>query len=76
MSMRCTRALTVALTVLALCVVAVAGRAEAASSADGPPKVGQIVADFTLPDLDGEEHDLADRRDAGPVVLVFFRGAW
>lgn len=76
MSMRRTRGLTVVLILLAHCVIAAAGWAKAAAPADGPPQAGQVVADFSLPDLDGEAHDLAARRDAGPVVLVFFRGAW
>jgi cytochrome oxidase Cu insertion factor (SCO1/SenC/PrrC family) len=76
MSMRCTRALTVPLTLLAIFMVAADGWAEVATPADGPPEVGRVVADFTLRDLDGEPHNLADQRDTGPVVLVFFRGAW
>ena len=70
MSMRCTRALTVALVLLAVGGIAAGGRA------DAPPEVGQVVGDFTLPDLEGRQHSLLDRRGAGPVVLVFFRGAW
>ena len=76
MSIRPTRALTVALVLLALGVVVAGGRAEAASPADAPPEVGQVASDFTLADLEGRQHSLLDRRDVGPVVLVFFRGAW
>ena len=43
---------------------------------EGPLRIGDVVPDFTLADLDGGEQTLAERRGAGPVVLVFFRGAW
>lgn len=39
-------------------------------------EIGSTAPDFTLRDLDGEELRLSKRRDQGPVVLVFFRGAW
>jgi len=47
-----------------------------AVSAQEPPDIGQEVPDFTLPVLDGEPLTLSERRAEGPVVLVFFRGAW
>jgi len=75
MSMRCTRALVVTFALLAQ-LAGMAGGEQVPSATGGPPEVGEVVANLTLPDLDGEPHDLADRRDAGPVVLVFFRGAW
>ncbi len=42
----------------------------------GPYRIGDVVPDFTLSALDGGDHALSERRGAGPVVLVFFRGAW
>ena len=41
-----------------------------------PPEVESPVPDFTLLDVEGEPHTLSERVGAGPVVLVFFRGAW
>jgi len=45
-------------------------------SQEALPEVGQEVPDFTLPMLDGELLSLSEGRAEGPVVLVFFRGAW
>lgn len=39
-------------------------------------EIGSSVPDFTLPTLDGEQVRLSERYGEGPVVLVFFRGAW
>lgn len=41
-----------------------------------PPEVDSKVPDLSLPGLDGETRTLSERIAAGPVVLVFFRGAW
>jgi|tagenome__1003787_1003787.scaffolds.fasta_scaffold20436415_2 peroxiredoxin len=38
--------------------------------------VGEAAPDFGLPDARGVTVTLADLRDDGPVVLVFYRGAW
>jgi peroxiredoxin len=38
--------------------------------------VGDPAPGFTLPDATGREVSLADRLDAGPVVLQFYRGDW
>ena len=38
--------------------------------------VGERAPGFTLPDAMGNEVSLADRLDAGPVVLQFYRGEW
>lgn len=39
-------------------------------------KVGEKAPDFTLPDAFGRTLRLYDRLRQGPVVLVFYRGAW
>ena len=38
--------------------------------------VGDAAPDFELPDARGGSVTLAGLRSAGPVVLVFYRGAW
>jgi len=50
--------------------------AGAAPAEEAIPEVGQAVPDFTLPVLDGGEVTLSDQRGEGPMVLIFFRGAW
>ena len=40
------------------------------------PKVGDRVADFTLPNALGNSVSLFARLAQGPVVLVFYRGGW
>ena len=44
--------------------------------ADNAPKVGDLVADFTLPNALGDSVSLHERLTHGPVVLVFYRGGW
>jgi len=39
-------------------------------------KVGEIAPDFTLPDAHGKSVKLSSELSKGPVVLVFYRGAW
>jgi len=39
-------------------------------------RVGDPAPDFTLPDAFGRQVRLADLLAEGPVVLVFYRGAW
>ncbi len=39
-------------------------------------KVGEQAPDFTLPDAWGKPVNLAEELKKGPVVLVFYRGAW
>jgi hypothetical protein len=34
------------------------------------------IDDFTLPDQDGHAVSLAELRERGPVLLVFYRGYW
>jgi peroxiredoxin len=51
--------------------------AEVAASGVAPGlAVGDRAPGFTLPDATGREVSLADRLDAGPVVLQFYRGDW
>jgi peroxiredoxin len=38
--------------------------------------VGARAADFELPNAQGHRVRLADRLERGPVVLIFYRGAW
>jgi peroxiredoxin len=38
--------------------------------------VGDRAADFELPNARGHRVRLADRLERGPVVLIFYRGAW
>lgn len=38
--------------------------------------VGATAPDFTLPDVDGTSVRLSDLLGHGPVVVVFYRGAW
>jgi peroxiredoxin len=40
------------------------------------PKVGDKLAEFTLPNQNGEQVSLASLLDKGPVVLTFYRGGW
>ena len=39
-------------------------------------KVGDVAPDFSLPDAEGRTVTLYHELARGPVVLVFFRGAW
>jgi peroxiredoxin len=59
---------------------AILAEAEAALLAADPasrtPQPGGIAPDFSLPDQCGEQVALHERLARGPVVLVFFRGAW
>jgi peroxiredoxin len=53
--------------------------AEALGASDafaGAPGVGALAPLFTLPDARGGEVALAELLGQGPVVLVFYRGAW
>ncbi len=38
--------------------------------------IGDKAPDFSLPDADGNTVSLSDTLKKGPVVLVFYRGAW
>ena len=37
---------------------------------------GEQAPDFELPDQDGRPWRLSDQLQAGPVLLVFYRGDW
>lgn len=39
-------------------------------------KAGQTAPDFTLPNAKGERVSLSESLKEGPVVVVFYRGAW
>jgi peroxiredoxin len=54
-------------------------RAKAALAASLPNpgiQVGERAPDFTLPNAFGQKVNLYDELKKGPVVLVFYRGAW
>lgn len=59
---------------------AILAEAEATLLASDPalrtPQPGEDAPEFTLPDQCGDPVALGDRLGRGPVVLVFFRGAW
>lgn len=40
------------------------------------PAVGDQAPNFRLPDARGGEVELAEMRASGPVIVVFYRGAW
>ena len=40
------------------------------------PGVGQVAPDFALPDSTGELRRLSELVQAGPCVVVFYRGHW
>jgi len=39
-------------------------------------ETGEIAPDFTLPDVNGQPVQLSELLKKGPVVLIFYRGAW
>ncbi|HUB76003.1 MAG TPA: peroxiredoxin-like family protein [Solirubrobacteraceae bacterium] len=55
---------------------AAAARLAATDFAQRAPKVGEQAPRFTLPDQSGEDVALAELLAEGPVVLIFYRGAW
>lgn len=63
---------------LTLAIILAAPSSGSAAEPDGErgPTVGSEAPGFTLEALDGREVSLAELTDDGPVVLVFFRGAW
>lgn len=70
MTRRTLRAFALTSTLLAAAAPAFAAEAERG------PAIGSEAPDFTLQALDGREVSLAGLTGDGPVVLVFFRGAW
>lgn len=51
-------------------------RLAAEEDRSGYVAVGDVVAAFTLPDAHGHDVTLDELLTGGPVVLVFYRGAW
>lgn len=49
---------------------------EASGITDQAVQVGQKAPGFSLPDVDGNFVDSAELLKQGPLVLVFYRGAW
>jgi peroxiredoxin len=47
-----------------------------ALAASGPVRVGEVAPDFELRDQNGAVVRLSSAVEAGPVVLVFYRGYW
>ncbi len=43
---------------------------------DRVPGAGDPAPDFSLPGADGQIYHLAELREKGPVVAVFYRGGW
>jgi AhpC/TSA family len=39
-------------------------------------KVGDIIPEFTLPNLRGEQVSSAELHRQGPLVVTFYRGVW
>ncbi len=69
-----TRRIPWAVAVIAI-LLAAHGAASAAEEERGPA-LGDEAPAFELQALDGSEVSLAGLTEEGPVVLVFFRGAW
>jgi hypothetical protein len=40
------------------------------------PALAQQAPDFAIPDHEGREFSLTQALDAGPVLLIFYRGDW
>lgn len=38
------------------------------------PREGQVIADFTLPDAQGQTFQLSQAYKENPLILVFYRG--
>jgi peroxiredoxin len=47
-----------------------------ALATSGPVRVGEVAPDFELRDQNGAVVRLSSAVEAGPVVLVFYRGYW
>lgn len=59
-----------------LAIIKRAGESLAKRLPDPGIKLGEKAPDFTLPDAFGEKVTLSKLLKQGPVVLVFYRGAW
>lgn len=55
---------------------AAAAQLDAVDFASRAPQVGSVAPDFALPDQDGEDVHLSALLRSGPVILIFYRGAW
>ncbi|MBV9940489.1 MAG: AhpC/TSA family protein [Solirubrobacterales bacterium] len=53
-----------------------ASRLDAVDFAARAPHVGEPAPDFSLPDHKGDDVRLSKLLLSGPVVLIFYRGAW
>jgi len=65
---------TVAITLAALFVVTaavVAGSGRSTSDVPAPPAIGATVEEFTLPDVNGQEHTLKSLKGKNGTVLIF-----
>lgn len=62
--------------VLTIAILPAAHALAFAAEEERGPALGAEAPDFALQALDGREVSLAGLSDDGPVVLVFFRGAW
>jgi peroxiredoxin len=60
----------------ALAVLDAGAEAAGRTMFDRAVTVGHEAPDFTLPDANGAKVSLKERLAEGPVVLVFYRGAW
>lgn len=55
---------------------AMIARLRRSGAADAAPHVGDVMADFVLPDAKGMMQRLSDLLAAGPAVVSFNRGSW
>ncbi len=46
------------------------------AGAPDAPGIGDVAEDFTVPLADGGTFDLGQARNAGPVLVMFYRGFW
>lgn len=76
MTRRTLLAVTVTAILLSVHLTACAAEMEPTEVAERGPALGAEAPGFTLAALDGSEVSLAGLTEEGPVVLVFFRGAW
>jgi peroxiredoxin len=55
---------------------ALIARLRRAGATEAAPRVGDVIADFALPDASGRLRRLSDLLAEGPAVLSFNRGSW
>jgi peroxiredoxin len=57
---------------IALVAIAIAGNARTmVADIPAPPAIGATIGDFTLPDVDGEDHSLNSLKGKSGTVLIF-----